>query len=67
MDTTNIARNDASVYIKAPIRPTCLNERLFKAMFAEKPVSKQVYKIFRIVGCNTWYDNKNVIALRYVT
>lgn len=37
VDTTNMARNDAKVNINAPIRPTCLNDNLFKAIFAENP------------------------------
>lgn len=41
VDTTNIPRNDANVYINAPIRPTCLSDSLFNAMFAENPEKKK--------------------------
>lgn len=35
-----MAKNEARVYIKAPMRPTCLNDKRFNAMFAEKPETK---------------------------
>lgn len=52
VDFTNMARNDASVYINAPINPTCLRVNFFKAMFAENPETKEM----RILYC---YDTRN--------
>lgn len=41
VDTTNMARNDASVYMKAPIKPTCLRDSFFNAIFAENPGTRE--------------------------
>lgn len=43
VDTTNMARKDASVYINAPIKPTCLRDNFFKAIFAENPETREKY------------------------
>lgn len=49
VDVTKMARNDANVYMKAPISPTCRNDSFFNTMFDEKPETNTFYLIKKII------------------
>lgn len=59
VDTTKIAKNEARVYINAPIRPTWRNDNLFSAIFAENPGTNKDNGITSKCNENNINANKN--------